>query len=42
MSVYSGFAFRRQEESYNKILYNLLCLLQHRVVKALKGGIFCI
>ncbi len=38
MSVYSGFAVRTQEASYNRTLYNLLCLLQLKVVKSLRGG----
>ncbi len=38
MSVYSGFASRSQEASYNRSLYNMLCLLQLKVTKSLKGG----
>ncbi len=40
MSVYSGFVSRSQEASYNRALYNVLCLLQLKVVRGMKGGIF--
>lgn len=39
MSVYSGFVSRSQESSYNKSLYNLICLLQLKISKSLNGGI---
>lgn len=38
MSVYSGFASRIQETTYNHAVYNMLCLLQLKVAKSLKGG----
>lgn len=39
MSVYSGFATRSQEDSYNRNIYNLLCLLQIRIVRSIRKGI---
>lgn len=38
MSVHSGFVTRSQENTYNHAVYNLLCLLQLKVAKTLKGG----
>ena len=38
MSVYSGFVARAVEGSYNRALYNVLCLLQLRVARSLRGG----
>ncbi len=38
MSVYGGFARRTTEGSYNRALYNVLCLLQHKVLASLSGG----
>ena len=42
MSVYSGFALRSQETNYNRALYNMLCILQLKVAKSLKGGKYLI
>jgi len=39
MSVYGGFATRGQETTYNKALYNMVCLLQHRISKIHSQGI---
>ena len=38
MSVYSGFVSRSLETSYNRAVSNMLCLLQLKVAKTLKGG----
>lgn len=40
MSVYSGFVTRLQENSYNRAVYNMMCLLQMKVSKSYKQGIF--
>eukprot|EP00826_Nyctotherus_ovalis_P014699 TRINITY_DN14112_c0_g1_i8.p1 TRINITY_DN14112_c0_g1~~TRINITY_DN14112_c0_g1_i8.p1 ORF type:complete len:279 (+),score=36.95 TRINITY_DN14112_c0_g1_i8:150-986(+) len=40
MSVYSGFATRIQESSYNRAVYNMLCLLQMKIYKSYKQGKF--
>lgn len=38
MSVYSGFTLKSQETAYNSTIYNILCLLQFKLTKSLKGG----
>lgn len=38
MSVYGGFVSRTQEGSYNRSLYNLLCLLQLKITHSLRNG----
>ncbi len=38
MSIYSGFATRALEMSYNKTLYNLLFVLQTKIFRNLKNS----
>ena len=38
MSVYSGFATRQLEETYFKTLYNMVYLMQLRLLKLFKNG----
>ena len=38
MSVYSGFANRQMETTYNRALYNMMFLLLLRITKLFKGG----
>ena len=37
MSVYNGFGSRKEESQYNKTLFNLIYLLQVRVMKVFTG-----
>ena len=36
MSIYSGFATRHQEETYNNLTEDLLFILQKRIIKFYK------
>ena len=38
MSVYSGFATRQQESTYNKFVYKLIEILSEQVVAKKKAG----
>eukprot|EP00826_Nyctotherus_ovalis_P050095 TRINITY_DN6104_c0_g2_i3.p1 TRINITY_DN6104_c0_g2~~TRINITY_DN6104_c0_g2_i3.p1 ORF type:complete len:304 (+),score=53.80 TRINITY_DN6104_c0_g2_i3:131-913(+) len=38
MSVYGGFVTRIKETTYNRAIYNMLCLLQMKVCKSYKQG----
>ena len=37
MSIYSGFATRQQEHSYDNLLYDLIEVLQRRIIKFYTG-----
>ena len=37
MSIYSGFATRQQEHSYDCLLYDLIEVLQRRIIKFYTG-----
>lgn len=37
MSIYSGFATRRQEEAYDSLVVDLITVLQRRIIKFYLG-----